>query len=168
MKKRPNPTLYAPVSANVLSVSPVESDPIELDVIFHKAAGTAPVEARWRLSRARTLASAKSALKRVEYSVVMCESDLQPGSWKDLLQSMETLSNPPLMIVTSLQADEYLWAEALNMGAHDVLAKPFYAAEVIRVVDWACLRWQRERHPAPAKSESRFPSVAAGGMVQCG
>ncbi len=162
------PTVCAPVSANVLSVSPVDIDPLELDVIFHEAARMAPMEARWRLSRTRTLAFARAALKRVEYSVVICESDLKPGSWRDLLQSMETLSNPPFMIVTSRHADEYLWAEALNMGAHDVLAKPFYAAEVIRVVNSACLRWQRERRHVPAKSESRLTSVGADGLVQCG
>jgi DNA-binding NtrC family response regulator len=164
----PKPTVYAALSASVLSVSPVEGDPVELDVIFHKAARLAPVEARWHLSRTGTLASARAALKRAEYAVVLCESDLQPGSWKDLLQSTETLSNPPFVIVTSRLADEYLWAEALNMGAYDVLAKPFYTAEVIRVVNSACLRWQRERQYLPAKSESRFRSLTAGGMVQCG
>ena len=31
----------------------------------------------------------------------------------------------PLVIVASHLADDQLWAEALNLGAHDVLAKPF-------------------------------------------
>jgi hypothetical protein len=35
--------------------------------------------------------------------------------------------------VTSRLADERLWAEALNLGAWDVLAKPFDADEVIRI-----------------------------------
>ena len=39
-----------------------------------------------------------------------------------------------LMIVTSRLADERLWAEALNLGAYDVLAKPFDRTEAMRVV----------------------------------
>jgi CheY-like chemotaxis protein len=38
--------------------------------------------------------------------------------------------DPPMLIVTSRLADDYLWAEALNLGAYDVLAKPFDASEV--------------------------------------
>jgi len=36
--------------------------------------------------------------------------------------------------VTSRLADERLWAEALNLGAYDVLAKPFDSTEAMRVV----------------------------------
>jgi len=46
------------------------------------------------------------------------------------------------LIVTCRLADEYLWAEALNVGAYDVLAKPFDAAEVNRVVSLAWLHWK--------------------------
>jgi DNA-binding response OmpR family regulator len=34
-------------------------------------------------------------------------------------------------------ADDYLWSEALNLGAYDVLAKPFDVEEVVRTVDAA-------------------------------
>jgi len=43
--------------------------------------------------------------------------------------------------VSSRLADERLWAEALNMGAWDVLAKPFDKMEVIRSVQSAWRRW---------------------------
>jgi DNA-binding response OmpR family regulator len=56
--------------------------------------------------------------------VVVCERDLPPGSWKDVLEQVTILSDPPSLIVTSRLADERLWAEALNLGAYDVLAKP--------------------------------------------
>jgi FixJ family two-component response regulator len=45
-----------------------------------------------------------------------------------------------MLIVTSRLADEHLWAEALNLGAYDVLAKPFDQEEVIRVLSSAWLR----------------------------
>lgn len=54
---------------------------------------------------------------------------------------METmlLPEPPCFIVTSELADEYLWAEALNLGAYDVLIKPFDPIELIRSLS---LAWQ--------------------------
>ena len=47
--------------------------------------------------------------------------------------------------MTSRLADERLWAEALNLGAWDVLAKPFDTNEVIRTVSIAGQHW-RDRH----------------------
>jgi DNA-binding response OmpR family regulator len=43
-----------------------------------------------------------------------------------------TLTDPPLLIVSSRLADEHLWAEALNLGVFDVLAKPFQSEEVLQ------------------------------------
>ena len=51
-------------------------------------------------------------------------------------------ARPPLQIVTSRLANDRLWAEALNLGAYDVLARPFDAAEVLRSVGMAWRRWQ--------------------------
>ena len=56
--------------------------------------------------------------------LVICEHDLLPGTWKQLLDEIRRLSIPPFLIVTSRVADDYLWAEALNVGAYDILAKP--------------------------------------------
>ena len=44
------------------------------------------------------------------------------------------------MIVSSRLADDCLWAEVLNLGGYDLLAKPFAAAEVSRVVKMAARR----------------------------
>ena len=58
-----------------------------------------------------------------EIGVVICERDLSPGSWVDMLKEGRLLPNAPSLIVTSRLADDKLWAEALNLGAYDVLAK---------------------------------------------
>ena len=64
-----------------------------------------------------------------------------------------SLPDPPVLIVTSRLADEYLWAEALNLGAYDVLVKPFDASEAVRVLDSAWRHWtdlhfhNQVRHP---------------------
>jgi DNA-binding response OmpR family regulator len=46
--------------------------------------------------------------------------------------------------VTSRTADECLWAEVLNLGGYDVLAKPFNSNEFIQVVSTAWRRWKSE------------------------
>jgi DNA-binding response OmpR family regulator len=51
------------------------------------------------------------------------------------------LPDPPPLIVTSRLADERLWVEALNLGAFDVLAKPFDSTEAMRVVGAAWRAW---------------------------
>lgn len=73
-------------------------------------------------------------LSAVAHRVLICDSDLTDGSWRDLLNELATMPNPPKLIVTSRLADEQLWAEVLNLGGYDVLAKPFESEEVVRVV----------------------------------
>jgi DNA-binding response OmpR family regulator len=97
------------------------------------------------LNACPNLASALKALREVRVPVVVCESDLQPGTWKEVLEELRSLPDPPLLIVTSRVADERLWAEALNLGAYDVLAQPFDSMEVTRIVGMAWLRW-KDRH----------------------
>lgn len=62
--------------------------------------------------------------------MVISEQDVPGGGWKKILSALQQLSRPPLLVVTSRLADEYLWAEVLNPGGHDVLAKPFRAKEL--------------------------------------
>jgi DNA-binding response OmpR family regulator len=67
-------------------------------------------------------------------SVVICETPLPDGSWKDLLACMARAKASSVLVVTSKLADESLWAEVLNWGGYDVLAQPFDREEVTRVV----------------------------------
>jgi DNA-binding NarL/FixJ family response regulator len=61
-------------------------------------------------------------LQQHEVGVVLCERDLVPGTWIDVLEHIKALTNAPSLIVASRHADDRLWAEALNLGAWDVLA----------------------------------------------
>ena len=70
------------------------------------------------------------------------------GDWKAAAAAPEAAiaaGVAPLLIVTARLADERLWAEALNLGAQDVLATPFDATEVIRIVGIAQQRWRNAR-----------------------
>ena len=75
-----------------------------------------------------------------------CERDLLPGSWSDVLVHIQSLPNAPSLIVASRLADDRLWGEALNLGAWDVLAKPFDPTEVIRSLHSAWRRWHDQIH----------------------
>lgn len=97
-----------------------------------------------KLYMALTYREAVSILCRDRIAVIVCEQDLPDGKWKDLLSQIAPLTDPPCLIVTSRLADELLWAEVLNLGGYDVLAKPFDANEVFRVVSLACEHWERE------------------------
>jgi DNA-binding response OmpR family regulator len=77
---------------------------------------------------------------RLPPRVVVCERDLPDGCWKEILELTFSLPHPPPVIVTARLADEYLWAEVLNLGGYDVLSKPFNKQEVSRTVR---LAWDR-------------------------
>jgi DNA-binding response OmpR family regulator len=123
-------------------VGPDSGDAIFLETILHQAACDRHLGAEWDLLGVPALASAFSVLIETPVAVVLCDTDLQCGSWQDMLEYFSRVRHPPLLIVTSRLADERLWAEALNLGAYDVLAKPFAPSEVIRSVTSAWRHWQ--------------------------
>jgi DNA-binding response OmpR family regulator len=113
-------------------------------------------ESNWQLETCASLVGALPILKNHSVSVVICEQDLGAASWRELLTELSALPDPPCLIVTSRTADEYLWAEALNLGAFDVLAKPFEPREVTRVLSSA---WFHRRHRKG--TSPRAPKVRA-------
>jgi len=102
-----------------------------------------------RLFRIREAMGCKGAAAFLDTdtpAVVMCDQHLPDGSWKDLLEVMASVSDPPPLVVTSRLADERLWAEVLNLGGYDLLTRPLDRCEVRRVLGLARLhrfgRWQ--------------------------
>ena len=121
----------------VLSISPIAEDHIELERIFSRPEWSLFTEAKWTMHATGALESALAILRNNPAAIVLSECDLAPGTWRDVLAEISNLSDPPLLIVASRHADEQLWAEALNVGAYDVLAKPFDPEEAIRVLSLA-------------------------------
>ena len=145
-------------SPAVLSVSPYGEDEGFLERIFRESDLTLSAKSDWSLVASASLASSVSILRETPIAIVVCESELFPDTWREVLEQLSLLPDPPLLIVTSRLADERLWAEALNLGAYDVLAKPFNAPEVIRVLNSAWDHW-RHRHESRAR---RTPQTTAG------
>lgn len=128
-------------SVPILSISPMEEDHFFLQNILNRLQSTPDRSRTFTVSSCATLAAGLAALRNHQFEVVVCERDLPPGSWKDVLDQVTILPDPPPLIVTSRLADARLWSEALNLGGFDVLAKPFDTTEVMRVVGAAWRAW---------------------------
>jgi CheY-like chemotaxis protein len=130
----------------ILSVSPAKEDHVFLAQLFRG-------RARWPntfdpvLSRCSSLEQALRSLRRAEFSIVLCDRDVA-GTWQQLMRQIRTMPNTPFLIVTSRLADDHLWAEALNLGAYDVLAKPYDADETVRVITSAWMHWTYQQEIA--------------------
>lgn len=134
----------------ILLASHLEQDHTDLRRLFESA--------RWQTHGAYCCREGVAAIAEDDPDTVVCEASLPDGSWKDLLKALSRGVNPPYLIVTSHLADQHLWAEVLNLGGHDVLAKPFDAEEVRRVVGLAC-----EHH-----QERQIRRAAAGNATAIG
>jgi DNA-binding response OmpR family regulator len=128
----------------VLSISPLEEDHLSLQRIFSSPGCPVPGRQNWVIRRELSFQAALPVLRQTPITIVVAERDLSPVTWREVLEEIRTLPDPPLLIVTSRLADERLWAEALNLGAYDVLAKPFRDDEVVRALGSAWLRRHRE------------------------
>jgi DNA-binding NtrC family response regulator len=87
---------------------------------------------------ASNVVQARNKLRQRHFDAVLTEAALPDGSWRDILDA--TSESPTQVIVTDPQADARLWAEALNLGAFDLLPQPFHEPEVRRIVLNVCSR----------------------------
>lgn len=142
----------------VLSIGPIEEDHASLSRILAASTAALCPGSQWNLESASTLPEALSVLNTARPAVVVCEAEIPGGSWRDVWVELAALPDPPFLIVASRLADEYLWAEALNLGAYDVLGKPYDPAEVARSLSQA---WLRRTYRQPRK-----PGLAAVGRSQ--
>jgi len=143
----------APRSA--LLVSAVEEDREFLGHVFSQQG--------WELHTTRTLETALAFLHESPVPLVVTERSLPFGDWKDLLAAIQRLPRAPLLIVSARLADEYLWAEVLNLGGYDVLNKPFQRTELLWVLDnaWRVGENNSPEAPAPESAERRSPMHSA-------
>lgn len=142
---------------NALLISPCKGDHEFLQSLF--------LANGWTLRWATSLESARRLVQKAP--VIVTEADLNPGTWKGVLALAEDLLNPPLVIVVSTHADDYLWVEALNLGAHDVIAKPFDMLGVTRILTAAWSRWEHSVVPKKGMSASDRRAIARSANRGC-
>ena len=113
----------------------------------------------WEVYLAQTFQEVLTAVSKKRIGVLLSESRLSDGHcWKDLLDEIQRLEAPPMLIVADRLADERLWAEVLNLGAYDLLLKPFNPEEMLRVVGSAWMSWKL--HAAESRRWLRRSRVA--------
>jgi DNA-binding NtrC family response regulator len=86
------------------------------------------------------LQHARAIMQGEPYRVILTEANLPDGNWRDVLELARKTEPASDVIVTDASADARFWAEALNLGAYDLIAQPFAAAEVQRILSNACSR----------------------------
>jgi DNA-binding NtrC family response regulator len=117
-----------------LLVSPTPSDHAALKHIFSRS--------NWHLRSVFNCQEALTLLREESIPVVLCNRQLPDGSWRDLVECADSLPLAPRVIVSSREVNEYLWADVLQMGAYDVLAMPWEAREVLKVIALAWRSWE--------------------------
>ena len=143
-------------NVTVLAVFPAAEDRTSLTNIF--------TDSDWNVQFTRDLAETQTALERSFVGVVMSDCRLSDGHcWKDLLNELEKMVSHPPLIVADHLADERLWAEVLNLGAYDLLAKPFDASEVLQAVKMACRRREKEHEILPRRKPAGSTLQAPAG-----
>jgi DNA-binding NtrC family response regulator len=141
MSNLPRGNAAKSASVTVFHVGPQDQDLCALADILNRTDWKLCPGTRWTLAPTDDVPSAAARLQGEKVPIVLCERESVAGNWKEVLESVGRIAAPPMVIVTSRTADEYLWAEALNLGAYDVLAKPYHPAEVVRVLSMAWLHW---------------------------
>jgi DNA-binding NtrC family response regulator len=129
-----------------LLISPAEPDHETFQNLFQHHG--------WSLHALKCVRSATKRVHESPVSLVITERDLPDGDWKDVLETIHGLPRPPLVVVISASADNYLWAEALNLGAYDVLSKPLNQTEMFRVFSSA---WIHHAHVSEIRSTQPKP-----------
>ena len=102
-----------------------------------------------------SLKDARQTLGQGSFGVVLTEAYLLDGDWKDVLGATWELETAPAVVVTHRFADDRFWAEVLNLGCHDMLAQPFDAREVRRILTSAC--GQPDAKPAESAWQASNP-----------
>ena len=114
------------MKSRILFISGCQKDAKRLSEMLHAL----PL----KLDHVPSLDRARTRLQRQTYNVILTEAALPDGGWQDVLDLAREAPRRTEVIVTDPQADARFWAEALNLGAYDLLAQPFYEPEVRRIL----------------------------------
>ena len=156
MNSTPQLTGSLPLTAAVALVGFETGDQDSITRIVDSSECPLPPEYKWQIHLQASVESTMASLRRERIPIILCDRDRTADAWKELLEQFDGLSSPPLLIVASRLADDRLWVEALNLGAYDVLAKPFDTAEVVRIFNLACLRWNQGNAALSAAPAPRY------------
>ena len=106
----------------------------------------------WKLHSVPSIEDAVSSFVDRLPAVLMCDDQLVDGDWRMVLRAIGNVDYASPVIVTSRVADNRMWAEVLNLGGYDLLAKPYVTSEVIHTVTSAWRRASYQLNGAPRQT----------------
>ncbi len=116
-------------------------EPVGVDVVFLTSSGSEAeslsgllAPASVRVHAASSLVEAEGLMAATQARVLVAETSFRDGTWQDALQAVARGAPDAVLVVCGADADDRLWAEAINCGAFDVLVKPFHGPEVCRIL----------------------------------
>jgi DNA-binding NtrC family response regulator len=116
--------------ARILYISEYEGDRRRLAQILHTL--------RLVVDHVSTLRQAGLQLQQEEYDVILTEAAVPDGNWLDVLHLARKSSRELRVVITDSHADACFRAQALDMGAYDLLTQPSCEPEVRRILFSAC------------------------------
>jgi len=114
---------------------------------------------RRRGHEVRLVASAEDALACAQLDVLVSDLDLPGASGLELLQELRRRGSPPRTVFVGARPSFEVTRRALELGASELLAKPFRLAELVRAVETDAR--PTPSAPAPMAFERSYASVPA-------
>lgn len=126
---------------------------IDDDIALLASLGATLESAGYLVQRASRLEQAGQVIAADPIDLVMLEVDTDNGRGWDLLRELAALPDLPTIVLTAHGSEDDVVA-ALNIGAADVITKPFRSSEVVarirRHLRSSDAQWALPRRPAPA------------------
>jgi CheY-like chemotaxis protein len=119
----------------VLAITPFLADQVLLRKLL--------ADTGWDLGIIPEFETATAHLLAHPITVVLCDRDLPGFDWHDTLEILTSIAQASAVILLSSVVDEYLWAEVIQNGGFDVIAKPFRQQELVETIKFALFyhRW---------------------------
>ncbi len=89
------------------------------------------------LYHAASLDEAEMRLRRAKVRVLLTNSSFRGGNWKDALETASHIRRAVAVVVAAKSADEQLWIAVLELGAYDLVQKPFEPDDLRRILETA-------------------------------
>jgi DNA-binding NtrC family response regulator len=107
----------------------ISSSADDVNTVFQMLAGIAN-----SCEHVSTLERARQKLEGRTFGVVVTDARLPDGTWADVVRLAGQGKRGPAVVVTDELADARFWLDALELGAYDVLPRPFCREEVQRIL----------------------------------
>jgi DNA-binding NtrC family response regulator len=88
-----------------------------------------------RIYHAGSLGDAKARLQLTGSRVLLTDTIFKEGTWKAALEMVARLRPFRSLVVAAQMADDRLWLATLELGAYDLIQKPFRADELRRILE---------------------------------